>query len=249
MEIQDIAKFLINPLLYILAGLLLLLFVKKHKTKLTLLLVIYFYLISITCTGKVFSQVWKMNNTFNPVVTYDAVVVLAGVTDAFWNIKSRELPFIPKDFFAVANSSDKIFAGIYFVKSGNAKLLLIGEWISDTYNEANAVKKLASDMGIRENQIHIYGRVKRTLNEVEGVKLFLEKHPLKKLLLVTAEPDMRRAVAMFKKQGLNPDVFSVNKETGITWKSCVPTVEGIMKTEEYIHEVIGYIGYYIKGDL
>ena len=249
MEIQDIAKFLINPLLYILAGLLLLLFVKKHKTKLTLLLVIYFYLISITCTGKVFSQVWKMNNTFNPVVTYDAVVVLAGVTDAFWNIKSRELPYIPNDFFAVANSSDKIFAGIYFVKSGNAKLLLIGEWISDTYNEANAVKKLASDMGIRENQIHIYGRVKRTLNEVEGVKLFLEKHPLKKCLLVAAEPDMRRAVAMFKKQGLNLDTFSVNKETGLTWESFIPNGEGIRKTEEYLHEVVGYIGYYIKGDL
>jgi uncharacterized SAM-binding protein YcdF (DUF218 family) len=249
MEIQDIAKFLINPLLYVLAGLFLLLFVKKHKTKLTLLLVIYFYLISITCTGKVFSQVWKMNNTFNPVVTYDAVVVLAGVTDAFWNLKNRELPYIPNDFFAIANSSDKIFAGIYFVKSGHANILLIGEWICETYNEANAVKKLAYDMGIQENQIHIYSRVKRTINEVEGVKLFLEKHPLKKCLLVAAEPDMRRAVAMFKKQGLNLDTFSVNKETGLTWESFIPNGEGIRKTEEYLHEVVGYIGYYIKGDL
>lgn len=249
MEIQDIAKFLINPLLYILAGLLLLLFVKKHKTKLTLLLVIYFYLISITCTGKVFSQLWKINDTFNPVVTYDAVVVLAGVTDAFWNIKSRELPYIPNDFFAVANSSDKIFAGIYFVKSGHAKILLIGEWIFDTYNEAKAVKKLAADMGLSENQIHIYGRVKRTINEVEGVKFFLEKHPLKKFLLVAAEPDMRRALGMFKKRGLNPDTFSVNKETGTTWKSFIPNVEGIMKTQEYVHEVVGYAGYYLKGDL
>jgi uncharacterized SAM-binding protein YcdF (DUF218 family) len=249
MEMQDIAKFLINPLLYVLAGLFLILFIKKHRIKLTLMLVIYFYLISITCTGKIFSQSWKINDTYNPVATYDAVVVLAGVSDALWNVKSREFPYIPNDFFAVANSSDKIFAGIYFVKSGHAKILLIGEWIFNTYNEAKAVKKLASDMGLRENQIHIYSRVKRTINEVEGVKFYVEKHPLKNILLVAAETDMRRALAMFKKHGLNPDAFSVNKETGITWQSFVPNGEGILKTEEYLYEITGYIGYYLKNDL
>lgn len=249
MEIQDIAKFLIDPLLYVFVGLVLLIFLKKYRLKLTLLLGIYFYLISITFTGQVFSKLWKINDTFNPDITYDAVVVTAGVSDPRWYIKRKDLPYIPNDFFSTIEDSDRIFAGIYFVKASHAKLLLFGEWIHDTFNEAKVVKKFASDMGLKENQIHIFGRVERTLNEAEGAKFYVEKHPIKKILLVTSQRHMRRALAMFKKQGLNPDVFSARKEPSVTWESFVPDVDGIVKTEEYLYEVIGYIGYYLKGNL
>jgi len=248
-EIQDIAKFLINPLLYVLGGLILLMFLKKHRLKLTLLLGIYFYFISITFTGQVFSTLWKVNDTFNPDITYDAVVVAVGVTDPRWYINHKDLQYIPNDFFSTIEDSDRIFAGIYFVKSGHAKLLLFGEWINDIYNEAKVVKKLASGMGLKENQIYIYGWVERTLDEAEGVKLYTEKHPVRKILLVTSQSHMRRALAMFRKQSLNPDVFSVKKEVAITWESFIPDVNGIIKTQEYLYEVIGYIGYYLKGNL
>jgi uncharacterized SAM-binding protein YcdF (DUF218 family) len=249
MEIQDIAKFLINPLLYVLGGLILLMFLKKHRLKLTLLLGIYFYFISITFTGQAFSKLWKVNDTFNPDIMYDAVVVTVGVTDPRWYINRKDFQYIPNEFFSTIEDSDRIFAGIYFVKSGHAKLLLFGEWLHDPYNEAKVVKKLAYGMGLKENQIHIYGWVKRTLNEAEGVKLYAEKHPIKKILLVTSQSHMRRALAMFRKQGLNPDVFSAKKESAITWESFISDVDGIVKTQEYLYEVIGYIGYYLKGNL
>jgi uncharacterized SAM-binding protein YcdF (DUF218 family) len=249
MEIQDIAKFLIDPLLYVSAGIVLLIFIKKHKLKIALLLGIYFYLISITFTGQAFSTLWRVKDTFNTDITYDAVVVTTGVTDSRWYINRRELPYIPGDFFAAIDDSDRILAGIYFVKSGHAKILLFGEWVHNDFNEADVVKKLASEMGLKENQIHIYGRVERTLNEAEAVKLYVKKHPMKKILLVTSQRHMRRALAMFKKQGLNPDVFSAPKEAPITGESFFPDVDGIIKTEGYLYEVIGYIGYYMKGTL
>ncbi len=249
MEIQNIAKFLISPLLYVLGGLILLMFLKKHRLKLTLLLGIYFYLISITFTGQVFSILWKVNDTFNPDISYDAVVVTAGVSDPRWYINRKKLLYIPDNFFSTVEDSDRIFAGIHFIKSGNAKLLLFGEWIHDSYNEVEVVKTLAPEMGLKENQIHIYGRVERTLNEAEGVKLYAENHPVKNILLVTSLRHMRRALAMFEKQGLNPDVFSTNKEGPITWESFVPGVDGIVKTQDYLYEVIGYIGYSFKGNL
>jgi len=248
-EIQDIAKFLINPLLYVLGGLILLMFLKKHRLKLTLLLGIYFYFISVTFTGQVFSMLWKANDTFNPDITYDAVVVTVGVSDPRWYINRKNLSYIPDNFFSTVEDSDRIFAGIHFIKSGHAKLLLFGEWIHDSYNEVEVVKKLASGMGLKENQIHIYGRVERTLNETEAVKLYVKKHPIKKILLVTSQRHMRRALAMFKKQGSNPDVFSANKEGPITWESFVPGVDGIVKTQDYLYEVIGYIGYSLKGNV
>ncbi len=249
MEIQDIAKFLIDPLLYVFAGIVLLIFIKKHRLKLALLLGIYFYLISITFTGQAFSTLWRVEDTFNPDITYDAVVVATGVTDPRWYINRRELPYIPGDFFAAVNDSDRILAGIDFVKSGHAKILFFGEWVRNNFNEVDVVKKLAFEMGLKENQIHIYGRVERTLNEAEAVKSYVKKHPMKKILLVTSQRHMRRALAMFKKQGLNPDIFSAPKEAPITGESFFPDVDGIIKTEEYLYEIIGYIGYYLKGNV
>jgi len=258
MEIQDIAKFLINPLLYVLLGIILIIFIKKQRLKLTLLLAVYFYLISTTFTGYIFSKVWKMNDTFNPDIIYDAVVVLAGVSNADWHIDRDGLPYIPDDFFAANERTDRILAGIYFVKSGNAKLLLIGDavykkykqGINKTYNESIFVKKLATEMGLKENQIQIYDKVKRTLNEVEGVKQYITNHQVGKFLLVASEIDMRRALAMFKKQGLNPDIFSVNRDnTEFSWESFIPHIGGIIKTEICFYEFVAYLGYNLKGNL
>jgi len=258
MEIQDIAKFLINPLLYVLLGIILLIFIKRQRLKLTLLLTVYFYLISITFTGYIFSKAWKVNDTFNPNIIYDAVIVLCGVSNADWHLDRDGLPYIPDDFFVANARTDRIFAGIYFIKSGNAKLLLIGDavykkyeqGIYKTYNEGIFVKKLATDMGLKENQIQIYGQVKRTLNEIEGVKKYITNHQVRKFLLVASEIDMRRALAMFKKQGLNPDIFSVNKEKPeITWKSFIPHTQGILKTEVCLYEFVAYVGYYLRGNL
>jgi uncharacterized SAM-binding protein YcdF (DUF218 family) len=250
MEIQDIVKFLINPLLYVLAGLVLLLLIKEHRAEAAVVIAVYFYLISITATGHFFSTVWKIEDTFKRDTTYDAVIVLAGVSDTGWNIRREGVQYVPDGFFAVSDGSDKILAGIYLVKSGHARLLLIGEFIDGCYNEGKAVTKLALNMGLREDQMHIYGRVHRTLEEIEGVKTYLEKHPLKKILLVACEPDMRRALGMFWKNGLDPDVFSADKESEqIDIMSFVPTIAGVAKTHRFIYEVVGYVGYRLMGKI
>jgi uncharacterized SAM-binding protein YcdF (DUF218 family) len=248
MEMQDVVKFLINPLLYVLAGLVVLVLVKEHRVQMAALIAVYFYLISIAGTGHFFSKLWKIDDTFKQGITYDSVIVLAGVSDARWQIHREGIPYIPGDFFATSDNSDKILAGIYFVKTDHAKLLLIGEFIDGSYNEGKAVKKLALDMGLKEYQIRIYGRVNRTLDEVEVVKPYLEAHSLKENLLISSEPDMRRALAMFRKEGVNPDVFSVDKEPDeIDFNSFIPTTTGIAKTHRFIYEVAGYVGYYLKG--
>jgi uncharacterized SAM-binding protein YcdF (DUF218 family) len=257
MELQSIARFLINPLLYLFLGCIWLVF-KKRKLKLSVLLAAYVYFISIPFTGYVFSHVWKMNDTFNPDRRYDAVVVLAGVSDIGWHLHRDGLSYIPPDFFASSDTTDRLLAGIYFVKSGNAKILLIGDVLSRikkqgryiTYDEGVYARKLAAEMGLRENQIKVYGRIKRTTEEAEGVKHYINAHPTASLLLVTSEKHMRRAVAMFRKQGLNPDIFSVNREdTELTWKAFVPHAYGIFETEKCLYEFVGYIGYYLKGNL
>ncbi len=248
MELRSIVKFLINPLLHVLAGLVLLIFISRLRLGAAIFLAVYFFLVSIPVTGHYFSKFWKIDDTFNRGTTYDAAIVLAGVSDSDWHIRRHGVPYIPDDFFATSEGSDKILAGIYLTKLGQVKLLLIGEFINDSYNEGKAVRKLALDMGLKENQLCIYGRVNRTLDEVEGVKKYLEKHSLKKIVLIASEPDMRRALAMFRKKGLNPDVLSVDKEPDeVDFDSFIPTTTGIRKTYWFLYEVAGYIEYYLEG--
>jgi len=68
--IQVVVNFLINPLWYLLLGIIILIFVRKHRFKIGVLLFLYAYLISITFTGNVFSRAWKINNTLNPKIIY-----------------------------------------------------------------------------------------------------------------------------------------------------------------------------------
>jgi uncharacterized SAM-binding protein YcdF (DUF218 family) len=257
MELQGIARFLINPLLPLCLGCIWLIF-KKRKLRLSVLLTAYIYFISISFTGYVFSHVWKMNDTFNPDNKYDAVVVLAGVSGNYWHLNRDGLPYIPSDFFASSESTDRILAGIYFVKTGNAKVLLIGDAVSrikkqgayKIYDEGTLVRKLAADMGLSASQLKVYGGIRRTTEEAEGAKHYLSAYPRASLLLVTSESHMRRAAAMFRKQGLNPDIFSVNREeTELNWKSFIPHAGGITKTENCLYEFVGFIGYYLKGNL
>jgi uncharacterized SAM-binding protein YcdF (DUF218 family) len=257
MEIQDIAKFLINPLLYVFLATVLIIFAKRHKSKLALLLVVYFYLISIPFTGYVFAKMWRMNDTFKPDVIYDAVVVPAGVSNAYWHLDRDGLPYIPRSFFASEAATDKILAAIYFVRSGNARLILIGDavyeqrkhGIDKTYDEGYYVKKLVNEMGLKENRLKIYGKVLRTLDEAEDIHQYMINHPMRNILFVTSEIDMRRTLAMFKKQGLNADIFSVNKEDmEITWEAFIPQTDGIIKTENCLYEFVAYIGYRLRGN-
>lgn len=250
MKLEDIVGLLINPLIYVLAGLILLLVIRKHRSKLILLLTLYFYLVSVTYSSHFFSRLWRVNDSFMSDVRYDAVVVLAGVSDVHWLISCKDLFYIPDNVFAVGETSDRIFAGIYFVKSGHAKRLLIGEWHYDAYDEAKGVRKLAVEMGLNENQMIFYGRTKTTADEINGVRDYVRAHALKKILLVTSESHMRRALEICKRGGLNPDVFSVNKEPDqITWEAFIPDAKGIRKTERCMYELIGYAAFFVKNSL
>jgi uncharacterized SAM-binding protein YcdF (DUF218 family) len=255
--IQDVVNFLVNPLWYLLLGIILLIFIKKHRFKVGILLFLYAYLISIPFTGNVFSRAWRIDDSLNTKITYDAVIVLTGFSQSGWHLERSGIPYIAEDFFAASSSTDRILAGIYFVTSGQAKNLLVGNWVIESsqygatrkYEEGKFLLKLASDMGVENQQLHIYGRVKRTLDEAEGVKRFVEENRMEKILLVTSEIHMRRALALFHKQELYPHTFSVNRVNPLTVRSFMPGGVGIETTRECLHELIGYIGYFLKGNL
>jgi uncharacterized SAM-binding protein YcdF (DUF218 family) len=144
-------------------------------------------------------------------------------------------------------------AGIAFVKSGHAKSLLFGNWPAKKYDEGAVIRKFAEYQGLKEDEIKIYGDIRRTLDEVNGVKIFLEKNKYKNLILITSEMHMRRALALFNRVGIFPDTYSVEKDSyevkNVAWNDFIPTFIGVKRVEGFLYELFAYVGYYLKGNL
>ena len=262
MELQDIAKFLINPFLYLFFSLVLLLTIKKSNRLLIIIITVYFYIISIPLTGNLFSNIWKIDDTYDSSVNYDAVVVLGGIVDYQWYINEKvykRLLYNPNNYYRFNSAADRILAGIGFVKSGHARMFLYGDIVQDIYvldrlesfNTGNLVKEFVIKQGIAEEKIKLYGKnIKRTLDEANGLKDFIKNNPMEKLLVITTESHMRRAFAMFNNKGLSPDIFSVHKTTlKLKWKYFIPSPHGAGYTMGCLYELIGFIGYFIRGDI
>jgi uncharacterized SAM-binding protein YcdF (DUF218 family) len=116
------------------------------------------------------------------------------------------------------------------------------------------VKKFALQHGVPEEKFIIYGEgVKRTLDEARQLKTYAVKNSIRDILLVTSESHMRRAAALFKKQGLSPDLYSVVKTPSVLvlnkYKNYVPSHTGLKSSMGCLYELVGYLGYFFKGDL
>ncbi|MED5426813.1 MAG: ElyC/SanA/YdcF family protein, partial [Candidatus Neomarinimicrobiota bacterium] len=85
-------------------------------------------------------------------------------------------------------------------------------------------------------------------------KSFAEKNSIQDILLVTSESHMRRAAALFRNQGLSPDIYSVLRTPSCVvalqkLNNYVPSPYGLKTTKGCIYELVGYLGYFIMGDI
>ena len=238
----------------------------KGQRKLVIAITLYLYLVSIPITGALFWSGWKTENTFKPEKVYNGVVVLTGGVEYNWYIDERvyrKLLFESEQYFRFTRHAERMYAGIEFVKSGQAKLFLYGKWIPqifiqdryESFNTSELVKKFALQHGIPDEKFIIYGQgVERTLDEAMQLKSVAENNSIKDILLVTSESHMRRAAALFRNQGLSPDLYSVLRTPSFVvaltkLKNYVPSPYGLKSTMGCLYELVGYLGYFIMGDL
>ena len=244
--IQDIAKFLTNPLLYIWIGLLVSLYKFSENRRRLIVLNIIFYCLCIGFSGSALRYSWYVTDKYDENVVYDAAILLGGVIE----------PVNPKSIgdtgydFSLSSINKRLVTATGFVKSGHAKLLLFGNCFTKNYDEGPIIRKFAEFQGLKEDEIETYGDVRRTVDEVNGVKIFLEKNKYKKVILITSAIHMRRALAMFNKAGIFPDSYSGDTHSyKISWKNFIPTAGGAKHVQGFLYELFGYVGYYLKGNI
>jgi uncharacterized SAM-binding protein YcdF (DUF218 family) len=243
--IHDIAKFLTNPLLYIWIGLLVSVYQIRGNRRRLIIVNIMFYCLCIGFSGSALSSLWRVNDSYNENIIYDAAIILTGVIETG--------TFKPKgdtDYnFSLTSTSNRLIMGISFVKSGHAKSILFGNWTKDS-DEGSVIRRFAEYQGLKEEEIIIYGDIRNTSDEAKGVKKFLEKNKYKNVILITSGMHMRRALGTFNRLGMFPDTYSVGKhfcEAG--WKDFIPSVNGAKRVQCFFHELFGYVGYCLKGNI
>ncbi|HIJ79723.1 MAG: YdcF family protein [Desulfobulbaceae bacterium] len=253
--LQDLAKFLINPLLPAFVFLLLLLLSKKHCRKGVFLFMLYLYLAAAPATSKLVMAQWRVADTVTNDKRYEAVAVLGGVADFDWYLRHGSMPagemfrYI-EGYQHFGDSVDRLLMGAAVVKKGQAAKILVSDVVCKGVSETELVLAFLQGQGIEQNRIAVHGRVINTLGEAGSIKSYCEQHGIGRLLLITSASHMRRAAALFKKQGLAPDLLSVSRYPAVLeWDDYIPSAQGIDATKNMLYELVGYLSYRVRGDL
>ena len=252
---QDVARFFLNPLFpAFFIGLVLLL--RKERTRFgLLLLLVYLYGVSIPYTSQMVMARWSVADTVDRHGRYDAAVVLGGMVDYKWYVRhaaenEEEIFKYVSDYQQLGQSSARILMGAAAIKSGLADTLLLSDVSIKGVNETKILLGLLERQGIDPQKIAVHGKVRNTLAEAKSVKAYSEKNGIKRIVLITSANHMRRAAALFRKQGLNPALLSVSRDTTpITREMFVPSGDGLEDTYGMFYGLVGYTAYLLQGKL
>jgi len=131
-------------------------------------------------------------------------------------------------------------------KIENAKIITSGYRGSYSIPEAQRTANIFMNLGIPKEDIIIHSEPKDTKEEAIKTKKLLGDTPF---ILVTASYHMKRAMALFQKEGLNPIAAPTNLKIRDNKYTAIPTGGNIKHTEIALHEHLGIIWSKIKGQI
>ena len=259
--IQEVVKFFINPVLQFF--ILILFFIKQKKPgKIFIGFVFYFYLLSIPMTGILFYKLWSVDDTYDEDKIYECAVVLTGGVDSQWYLKesvNNTSSFRSQNYFMFNHAAERFFKGIDLVILGKVKKLYYGNFVPQSdlgsFDTSELVKSFAFQNGVQKSQFVIYGnKVKNTLDEATQFKNYNKDLELNNILLITSQSHMRRANGLFKKQGTDADLLSVQKAQAFNKEifklnNFIPSIRGLSSSKRSFYELFGFIGYFLLGKL
>lgn len=184
-----------------------------------------------------------------PVSSYpvaDAIVVLGGST-------GPAVP--PRVSVEVGDAFDRLLQGMRLLRAGRApRLVLSGGMITfldgSDVPEAEQLATLAIEYGIDPGQLILESRSRNTHENGVYTAQRLREEGWTRILLVTSASHMRRAVAVFRRQGLvvvaaSTDVQVVDRPFSVT--RLLPDAEALRASSRACKEYVGLLVYWLRG--
>ena len=176
----------------------------------------------------------------------DAIVVLGGITSP---------PIPPRLSVDVGPGFDRLLHGMRLLRAGRASyLILSGGTIplltESEITEAVQMQSLAFEYGIAPEAILLEERSRNTYENAVFTRELLQERGLDRVLLVTSASHMRRAVAVFRSQGVKivpapTDVRIVSQR--LSPGKFLPTLSGLEYSTIATKEYIGWAMYWLRG--
>jgi uncharacterized SAM-binding protein YcdF (DUF218 family) len=172
-----------------------------------------------------------------PEISAKFVVVLGGgyISNPQLPVSSQLNPF----------SLSRLTEGIrLYRRHPGAKIVFTG------YGCSAGMADAASSVGVRDEDIIIEAESRDTKDEAKNVKPIVRESPF---ILVTSASHMPRAMAMFKKQGMNPAPFPVGHlirgEHEIQPDMLFPSAFTLYRSERAVYEYLGLIWAKLRGQI
>lgn len=250
---SKILAFLIQPLHWLLALLLVIIFAKKPhiKKRAGMVALLLLVLGSNRALLNLVAGYWELSSPPLDRITvpYDVGILLGGFANAYgW----------PNDGRLHLNASANRFTqALELYQQGKIKKILItGGWGRltgpQTIQEARAAKAFLIQFGIPATDIILEQASRNTWENAEFTHALLQKTPEEeRCLLITSAWHMRRSLACFQKAGLQVDYYAVDhirNQPQWWWQDVLSfKIDVLMRWEWLIKEWIGVLAYTLKG--
>ena len=244
--VSKLLAFLSKPIIWIFILLICALIFKSKRRKILFYTISIFWFFSNGFLADEAARAWEIeqNGIENIEKQYEVGVILGGFSGYDAIIKML-------DFNAHA---DRVIFAEQLYHKGKIKKILIsggnGMLINDGYLEAIEIKNHLIINKIPEQDILIESTSRNTYENAQNSSVILKEKGIEDVLLITSAMHMRRSLFCFEKANLNATPFS----TDFTYRTrdfhldymLLPSMEGLEKWQDLIHEWIGYIVYKIK---
>ncbi len=248
--LSKILAYLLTPLIWFIGLIAAALLAKNNqrRRKITLAALIVILLFTNSFVINILTGWWtvpiKKTEKLEP--PYEVGVVLGGNTITF------QKDFERKTF---NGNIDRLLQAVDLYHKGIIKKILVtgasGDLIYRNQKEGRLMAAFLREIGIPDSNILVDTLAENTHENAVYVKKILEKEGAGKLLLVTSSLHMRRALACFRHEGMHPAVYATNPlNTGIRWNIeflLIPDSANLLIWNGLIHEVLGYVVYWVYG--
>lgn len=153
--------------------------------------------------------------------------------------------------------ADRLFTALMVARMGKGKNLIIGGGTYKTTDghsvaEADSAREWIKQWSLTTVPIHSLGKCADTHDEAVKVAALAKQNGWKRIALVTSAYHMRRTNAVFTKAGASVipvpcDYVSIPmRGRPVEWFN-VPNANHLMLFEAWMHEVVGWWGYRLRG--
>jgi uncharacterized SAM-binding protein YcdF (DUF218 family) len=119
----------------------------------------------------------------------------------------------------------------------------------DMIPESETMKRALVELGVPAERILLESTSRVTRDEAVLTARMLRDRGIRSCIVVTSDLHMRRALATFRRAGLEatPAVARDPLDAQSKWLSWLPTRQGMEYSQEVVHDYVGFAWYWFRG--